>query len=65
MLAIESRDVCSKMVLLAAFAAVCLLNGCTATTTATVASNFHSPDSLYRFQSCDLTASVQVALKQK
>ena len=36
-------------------------SGCVATTTATVESTVHAPDS-FRFQSCDATARVQVVL---
>ena len=42
--------------------AALLLTGCVTTTTTTVETTMHSPDPSFRFQSCDVTARVQVQL---
>jgi hypothetical protein len=53
-----------KALILAALFALSLASGCATTTTASVQATMHSPDS-FRFQSSDVTATLQVALAGK
>lgn len=50
--------------LLLVVATALVASGCVTTTTAIVEANMHSDDSVYRFQSCDMTARVQVEFKR-
>jgi hypothetical protein len=52
------------LVPLAALAAI-FMSGCATTTTTTVETTMHAPDTSFRFQSCDMTARVQIEFKRQ
>lgn len=51
-----------QMLLMSALSLISVTAGCVTTTTATLESTVHSGDSMYRFQSCDATARVEIIL---